>query len=404
MRVAIVGLGAAGANAARTLAAEAPDLRVAIFGAEEHLYYARPKLPGFLAGEVGPDELRFYDQEWYRQRGIEVHLGAPAERIDTAAHRLLLAGGRSVAYDRLLLATGARPFVPPIEGASLPGVFTLWTVADALAIRAHAESCRHATVIGGGLLGLEAARALRALGLEVTVLEFAPWLMPRQLDQEGAAIFRRHVEGMGIAVRTGVATEAIAGPDVVRSVRLKGGDRLAAELVLIAAGGRADLDLARASGLAVNRGITVDAHLQTSAEDVYAAGDVAEWNGTIYGIVPAAVEQARAAARNLAGTAREEYAGTTPTNTLKIVGLDLTSIGEVAPAGAGYEELRRADGDGRYLKLVLKEGRLRGAILLEHRDKVNALSRAVAQQAAVGERRTELLEDGFDWKSLKEVS
>ncbi len=400
MRVAVIGLGAAGANAARTIVAERPEAEVTVYGAEPHLYYARPKLPALLAGEAERESLYFYGLDWYRERRIAVCTGAAVERIEPVAHRLVLGEGTAAGYDRLLLATGAQPFVPPIAGAAQPGVFSLWTIEHAAAIRAYAGDCRRAVVIGGGLLGLEAARALRTLGLEVTVLEFAPRLLPRQLDAQGATVLTRHIEGLGIAVRTGAAAERIEGTQRVQAVLLQGGDRLPADLVLIAAGGRPNLALAQAAGLATARGVVVDAHLRTSAEDVYAAGDVAEFEGQVYGIIPAAVEQARVAARNLAEVEAEEYTGTVPSNTLRIAGLDLTSIGEIEGVGEGYTELRHAGSDGRYLKLVLKDDRLRGAILLGHPGKVNPVSRTVKAQVHVGGRRDELLADGFDWKSL----
>ncbi|MCL6431884.1 MAG: FAD-dependent oxidoreductase [Anaerolineae bacterium] len=396
MRIVIVGLGAAGANAARTISATGGrDVQVEIYGAEPHLYYARPKLPGYLAGEVSLDELYFYSRTWFEERSIAVRTGARAERVDAAGHRLILSEGTSVPYDRLLIATGASSFVPPIPGADLPGVFTLRTIEDAERIRAYARECKRAAVIGGGLLGLEAARGLRVLGLDVTVLERGAYLLQRQLDEQGGAIFHREVERMGIAIETNADTEHIERGAVV----LKSGLRVPADLVLIAAGVRSNLELARASGLAASRGIVVDSHLATSAPDVYAAGDVAEFGGTVYGIVPAAVEQAQAAAKNMLEHGSAEYTGTIPSNTLKIVGIDLTSIGQVA-GGEGYTELRRTDGPGRYLKLVLRDGRLHGAILLGHKDKVNLISQAVAREVDLSRYGDESLGDGFDWRAV----
>ncbi len=401
MRIVIVGLGAAGANAARTIAAAGrAGVQVDIYGAEPYLYYARPKLPAYLAGEIDLGDLYFYPQAWYNEQRIAVHTGARAARIDAAAQRLILAEGTSVPYDRLLVATGASAFLPPIPGAGRPGVFTLRTIQDVHEMRAYAGDCRRAAVIGGGLLGLEAARGLRALGLEVTVLERGPWLLQRQLDAEGGAIFGRQVEGLGIAVEVNADTEHIEPGAVV----LKSGLRVPGDLVLIAAGVRANLELAQASGLAANRGIVVDAHLETSVPGVYAAGDVAEWNGTVYGIVPAAIEQAQAAARNMLEPGGAEYAGTVPSNTLKIVGIDLTSIGQVTGQGEGIVELRRADGPGRYFKLLAKDGRLQGAILLGHKEKVNLVSQAVARHVDVSGHGEELLADGFDWKALLKLA
>lgn len=396
MKIVIVGLGAAGANAARAIAAEKrADIQVEVYGAEPHLYYARPKLPDYLAGDVALGDLYFYPQAWYDERRIAVHTGARVEQVDAAGHRIVLAEGTRVPYDRLLIATGASSFVPPIPGAGLPGVFTLRTIDDVERIRTHARECKRAAVIGGGLLGLEAARGLRALGLEVTVLERGPYLLQRQLDEQGGAVLHREVEQLGIAIVANADTDHIEPGAVV----LKSGLRVPADLVLVAAGVRANLELATASGLAINRGIVVDAHLETSAPGVYAAGDVAEFKGTVYGIVPAAIEQAQAAVRNMLKHGSAEYIGTVPANTLKIVGIDLTSIGQVA-GGEGYAELRRADGPGRYLKLALKDGRLQGAILLGHKEKVGPISQAVARQVDLTAHGEAALGDGFDWKAI----
>jgi len=397
MKIVIAGLGAAGANAARTIAAAGrADVEVEIYGAEPHLYYARPKLPAFLAGEITQEELYFYPPSWYNERRITVHSGARAASIDAAAHRLVLAEGTVVPYDRLLVATGASSFLPPIPGAGQPGVFALRTIQDVEQIRAYAQGRSRAAVIGGGLLGLEAARALRALGLQVTVLERGSYLLQRQLDEQGGAIFGREIERMGIAVVANADTERIEPGAVL----LKSGLRVPADLVLIAAGVRSNLELAQASDLATNRGIVVDERLQTSAPDVYAAGDVAEWNGTVYGIIPAAIEQAQVAAQNMLNSGTAEYRGTVPSTTLKIVGIDLTSLGQVSAAGEGVVELRRSDGPGRYLKLLLKDGRLHGAILLGHKAKVNPISQAVARRLDVSAHGEALLADTFDWKGL----
>ncbi|HOG46024.1 MAG TPA: FAD-dependent oxidoreductase [Anaerolineae bacterium] len=395
MKIVIIGLGAAGANAARSIAAAGrAGVQVEVYGAEPHLYYARPKLPDFLAGEVTQDQLYFYPQAWYDERHIAVHTEARVARVDAAAHRIILSEGTAITYDRLLVAAGARSFLPLIPGADLPGVFTLRTIDDAERIRAYARGCTHAAVIGGGLLGLEAARGLRALGLGVTVLERGPYLLQRQLDEQGGAILGREVERLGIAVAADADTDHIERGAVV----LKSGLRVPADLVLVAAGVRASLELAQASGLAANRGIVVNGRLETSASDVYAAGDVAEFNGTVYGIIPAAIEQAQAAVRNMLEPCSAEYAGTVPSNTLKIVGIDLTSVGQIV--GDGLVALRQSDGPGRYFKLLLKDNRLHGAILLGHKEKVSLVTQAVTRHVDVSGYGEALLADGFDWKAL----
>ncbi len=401
-RYVIVGNGVAGVTAARTIAAADPGAEIQMFSAEPYPYYSRPRLWEYLAGTIGLEDLYFYPPEWYERRGIHVHLGRAVARLDLAHREVLLADGTAVPYDRLLLATGARSFVPPIAGADKKGVFTLRTIDDAQAMRAWAQAgCARAIAIGGGLLGLETARALRLLGLEVTVVEMFPYLLPRQLDPQGAAVLATLIQEMGLSIVTGVTTEAILGQDRATGIRLKDGREIPGDLILISAGVRSEVGLAREAGLTVNRGTVVDAYLRTGADGVYAAGDAAEFQGVVYGIIPAAIEQARVAGAHMAGEAVEPYRGTVPSNTLKIVGIDLTSVGVVSPEGEGYRELRWQDGAGRrYKKFVLRDGRLVGAILLGDKADAATVSQLIASGVDVSAHAHELLEEGFDLKAL----
>jgi len=404
MRFVIIGNGAAGITAAAQIAQAAPGSAIDVYTNEKYPYYPRPRLPELLAGTIKVEDLYFHNDAWYERRGIRVHLSTPVTAIAPERHEITLGDGKAISYDRLLLAAGARSFVPPITNADkLQGVFTMRNIDDVLAIRAYAAGKEQAVVIGGGLLGLEAARALRQLGLDTTVVEFAPYLLPRQLDKEGAAILTAIMEKLGLQVVANAATESILddGAGRVRGVALKDGRTLDADLVLISAGVRSNLDLARPAGIAVNKGVTVDAHMQTDAPDVFAAGDVAEFNGIVWGIVPAALEQGRVAGLNMAGQ-ETTYADITPSNTLKVAGVDLTSVGNVNPEGEGYEQLRRTDQDnGIYKKFVLQNGRLVGAILLGDPKPVAVVSRLVAAKADVAAYRGDLLRDDFDWANVK---
>ena len=397
MRCVIVGNGVAGVTAARALSEAGAE--VEIYTQETHHYYPRPRLQRFLAGEMELEDLYFYPSAWYEERGIAVHLGVEVTGLDPAARRILLADGRRVAYDRLLLAAGSRPFIPPIEGVDREGVFSLRTIEDALAIKRWAEGAERAVVVGGGLLGLEAARALRALGLKVTVLERGPYLLPRQLDAQGGALLRGLVEDMGIEVVLEASSQAILGDGRATGVLLQDGRKVEGDLILISTGIRSNVELAREAGLEVNRGVVVDERLRTNAEDVYAAGDVAEFQGRVYGIIPAAMEQAKAAALNMLGQ-ETSYQGTVPSNVLRVVGIDCASIGVVhPPEGEGYRELRKSEA-GVYKKLVLKDGRLVGAILLGDRKDVAPISRLIRREADVSRYVERLLDEDFDWKKL----
>jgi nitrite reductase (NADH) large subunit len=405
MHCVIIGNGVAGITAARALSQAGAEVEV--YAQEAHHYYPRPRLQRFLAGEIDLEDLYFHPPAWYEERGIVVHLGAEVVGLDPTAKRIALADGCQSSYDRLLLATGGRPFIPPIEGVDNAassyvrsgGVFTLRTIEDVLNIKRWAEGSERAVVVGCGLLGLEAARALMVMGLDVTALELGPYPLQRQLDAEGGALLTRLIGGMGIKVALNASSQAILGDGQAAGVLLQDGRRIEGDLILISTGVRSNVRLAQDAGLEVSRGVIVDEHLRTSAEDVYAAGDVAEFRGRVYGIIPAALEQARMAALNMLGE-EAAYEGTIPSNTLQVVGIDCTSVGVVhPPEGEGYRELRKS-GAGVYRKLVLKDGRLVGAILLGDRKDVRSISRLIQRGADVSRYAERLLDEDFDWKGL----
>lgn len=394
MRYVLIGGGVAAVTAADALSKEDPQATIEIYGEEPHWTYRRPQLPDLMAGEVGLDQILFHPDGWYEERGIAFHRGARVGALDLSAGEVILADDRRVSYDRLLLATGSFPFVPPIGGTDKVGFFTLRTVEDARSIQQYASDCRRAIVVGGGLLGLEAARALRKLGLEVIVVEFFPRLLPRQLDAPGAAVLTGMIEQMGISVITDAVSEAVVGDESVAGLRLKDGRELEGDLLLCSTGVRSQVELARQAGLEVDRGVVVDERLQTSVERVYAAGDVAQFEGRVYGILPAAWDQARVAAVNMAG-GEALYGGTIPSTTLKVVGVDLTSMGDVNPEGDGYVELRSEPEAGRYLKIVLRGDRMVGAIVLGERRRVRLFRRLIAEEADVSGYAERLLEEDF---------
>ena len=401
MKHVIVGNGVAGVTAAQSIVRADPSAEVHIFGAEPYPYYRRPLLWEFIAGQIEQDELTFRPPEWYAQRGIHLHLGVRATTLDPAAHRLTLADGSQADYDRAMLATGGRPFVPPCEGTDKEGVFTLRTLDDARAIKAYAQQVATAVVIGGGLLGLETARALHTAGLDVTVVEFFPYLLPRQLDQEGAQVLQSLLEAQGLQVITGATTEAVLGDVCADCIRLKDLRIVGGDLVLFSTGIRSEVSLAQEAGLEVNRGIVVDGHLQTSAEDIFAAGDAAEFDGRVYGIIPPAIEQARVAAANMVASGSTTYTGTLPTTTLKVAGAELTSLGECVVEGDEYTQLRHADpAAGHYRKVVLRDGRIVGAILLNDKERTKPVTQLVERGVDVSAFTDRLLDDDFDLKSL----
>lgn len=402
MKFVIAGSGIAAITTARTLSNRAPGSRIEIYTDERHPFYWRPKLIQFLAGRLNLEKLYAYPPEWYATRGIEVHLGSKIAQLDVSGQRIFMEDGTEVLYDRLLLAVGSSPFQPPLPGMGQDGVFTLRTIEDALDINTYAQQCLAAgwtetVVIGGGLLGLECSSALTYLGLQVTALEHGPWLLHRQIDEEGSVVLQKQIERLGIRVMSNAVLESIVARGSVSEVLLEDGRRLPARLVLCATGVRPNVALARDAGLDVNKGIIVDDGLRTSAENVYAAGDVAEYEGQLPCIIPAAVEQGRVAGANMVEPGSATYRGTVPSTTLKVVGLELTSIGQIDPHEEGHEELRQADAaTGVYRKLLLRDGRIVGAILLGDRQRVPTVTKLIKQGTDVSRYKDRLLDDDVD--------
>lgn len=387
MRFVIVGSGIAGVTAAQALRKESPDSEVHIFTDELLPLYYRPRLIDYLAGEVTLESLVVYPEEWYRGQGIHLHLGQEITGIEASTSQVVTATGERMSYDALLLATGARPFLPPISGlqAGAP-VYVLRTARDAEALHRAARDASGVIVLGGGLLGLEAARSLAKLGARVTVVEAAPQLLPRQLDEKAAQILRRRLEGMGLTFVLGqqvmqVAVGKAGGEGNGRgvAVSLQGGDAVAADLLLVASGVRSRLELATAAGCAVERGVVVDDHLATTVTGLYAAGDVAQHQGVVYGIWPPAMQQGRAAGAAMAGHPHP-YRGSVKSHQLKVAGIDLVSMGEIDPRHELEEEVTADPERGVYRRLIKKEGRLRGAILMGDVSGFRDLEKQIGQE------------------------
>ncbi len=401
MQVVIVGLGVAGITAATTIRQNNPEANISIYTDEKHLYYPRPDLYQILSGEVSPRDILGFPQQWYNARGIELHLSKKAVGIDTAKKELMLEDGTKASYDRLLLANGAHPFLPPFQGVEKSGVFTLRTVDDALTIKDYAKNTQKAIVIGGGLIGLEFAAALRKLGQQVQVVEIFPRLLPKQLDQDGATVLKDRIAALGIGFVLGVKTTEILGEKSVAGIALDNGQQLTGDFVLISAGIRSNTELASKAGLKVDRGVVVDQYLQTSEHDIYAAGDAAEFEGGVYGIIPAALDQAKIAALNMLKGNTSTYKGTIPSNTLKIVGIDLTSLGLVNPEDPRLEEIKKTLPEkGVYKKIVLDQGKIVGAIILGEAKSIAPIKALMDRGTDVSANKYAILEEGFDFRKL----
>jgi nitrite reductase (NADH) large subunit len=385
---------------AKTLRELDQDVAIDVFAKEKYHYYPRPNLIDFIAERIPYERLFAFPEEWYAGQNIRIHLSRPATRILTESQEIELGQGQKERYDRLVLANGSCSFVPPFQGTDKKGIFTLWSLDDAYRILEYLSDHPNVVVIGGGLLGLEIARALNTRGAEVGVVEFFDRLLPRQLDQQGASILQNHIERMGIKVRVGTVTEEFIGQDMVSGLRFKGGDRWDADMALVAAGARPNISLAKEAGLEVDRGLVVDEYLQTSDPLIYGVGDAVQHKGRVYGIIPASFDQARQAAHNVVGE-KNEYLGTIPSNTLKVMGVHLTSIGLVNPENENFEELRKeVREEGIYKKIVLQDGVIVGAIWMGTKEGVNDIARLITRKTNVSEVKAALLEDQFDFSVI----
>lgn len=401
-RVVIIGNGIAGVTAADHVRRHHAECEIELISDERHPFYNRTGVSRLISSRDGVHRMYLLPDAWYDERRIVSWLNTRARAIDTGARTVELGTGDTLSYDRLILATGSSPVVPDIEGIGLDGSFTLRAADDAMLIRAFAqrEECRRAVVVGGGVLGLEAADMLRRLGLEVSVVERAGRLAASQLDERGGEILRSRVEERGIEVLLETGVTSLRGNGRVDAVELAGGDKLPAELVLVCAGVAPNVELARAAGLEVGRGVLVDDMMRTSDPAILAAGDVAEHAGRLYGLWPAAVEQAELAAINALG-AKRRYTGSVVPTHLKVAGVDLTSIGRPHARPGTEDEIALEEPEsGRYRKLVLSEGRVVGAVLLGYAAEAATILAAVREQRDV-RADIEALASG-DWDVLSE--
>jgi nitrite reductase (NADH) large subunit len=360
----VIGNGMAAARFVDELAARALGrYAVAVIGEEPRLAYNRVLLSALLADEVDFDDIELKPARWWRDRGVTLRYGERATQVDPAARNVTLAGGTQLAFSKLVFATGSQPIKPDIPGMDLPGVLTFRDVDDVNAIAATKAAGARVVVIGGGLLGLEAAYGLAKAGARVTLLHLMDRLMERQLDQRAALMLKRAVEAKGIAVRLQAQTARIAGSGRVEAVELRDGTTIAADAVVVAVGIRANIGLARAAGLEVGRGIVVDDHLETSTAGVHAIGECAEHRGCCYGLVEPAYEQARLLARRFAGE-RASYPGSVLATNLKVSGVNVFSAGDFLAATDEAEEIVFSDpAVGVYKKLIIAHDRLVGAVL-----------------------------------------
>ena len=359
----VIGNGMAGCRAVEEILARDPGkYRITIFGAEPRVNYNRIMLSPVLAGEKSYEEIIINGQDWYDDNGIELISGDPVSGIDRAAKTVTGRSGRTIGYDKLMIATGSDPFIIPVPGKDLPGVVTFRDLDDVEKMLAAADLGGNAVVIGGGLLGLEAAHGLSLRGMQVTVLHLMPTLMERQLDEAAGWLLKSALEARGQTILTGADTAEIVGDGKVQAVRLKDGTEIPADIVVMAVGIRPNVALAKDAGLAVGRGIQVDDHMVTSDEDILAVGECVEHDGNVYGLVAPLWEMCRSLADGLVAQPNG-YRGSVTSTKLKVSGIDVFSAGDFS-GGEGCEDIVLRDATrGIYKRVIVKDDKIVGAVL-----------------------------------------
>lgn len=395
MKLVMVGNGMAGVRALEELFKLAPDLYdVTVFGAEPHPNYNRILLSPVLAGEQTLDEIILNPLAWYEEHGITLHLNKKVVRVDRQRRVVVAEDGTEAPYDRLLIATGSHPFILPVPGKDLPGVIAYRDIADTNFMIETARTHKHAVVIGGGLLGLEAANGLMLRGMEVTVVHIAPWLMERQLDDVAGQMLQRSLEERGLKFLIGAQTqELVAGDDGrVASVKFKDGTEVPADLVVMAAGIRPNTELAEQIGIHCNRGIVVTDTMQTVTDPrIYAVGECASHRGIAYGLVAPLFEQGKVVANHLAEFGIGRYTGSQVSTKLKVTGIDLFSAGDFM-GGEGCEDIVLSDPfGGVYKKLVLRGNKLVGACLYGDTVDGSYYFKLIREGSCINDKRDKLM-------------
>jgi nitrite reductase (NADH) large subunit len=393
-RLVVVGNGMAGARTLEELLKLVPDMYdITVFGAEPHPNYNRILLSPVLAGEQVFDDIVLNSLAWYAEHGIRLHLGKEVTRIDRVRRRVIAADGTEAEYERLLLATGSLPIVLPVPGKDLKGVIGYRDIHDTQAMIDTAKVKRHAVVIGGGLLGLEAANGLKQRGMEVTVVHLAGWLLERQLDPVAGQLLEKSLTERGLKFRLNTSTQELLGnaQGEVTAVRFSDGSEEPADLVVMAVGIRPNMHLAQAAGIHCARGIVVNDSLQSFDPRVYAVGECVSHRGIAYGLVAPLFEQAKVCANHLANYGIGIYSGSVASTKLKVTGIDLFSAGHFM-GGDGSEEIVLSDpAGGVYKKLVIKDDRLIGACLYGDTNDGGWYFKLLKDGSRIDDRRDQLM-------------
>lgn len=391
-RVVIIGNGMAGhAAIEEILKIKNDSIEIVVFGSEPYHSYNRIMLSDVLSGKRSFSQLNTKNRDWYEHNRIKLYTGSHVTNIDTDKKRVYSENGFSSSYDKVLIATGSVPFIPPIKGVDKKGVFVYRTIEDVWSMAEVSRYRKKAVVIGGGLLGLEAAKALKDNGMEVTVVHLMDHLMEQQLDYDSGVILQMLLEKMGIKFRTKAVTNEILGEDYTAGIKLESGEEIEADLVLICTGIRPNTKLAEKAGIRIQKGILVNDFMETSCEDIYAIGECVEHRGMVYGLFDPLAEQAQVVADSIAGSGVRIYEESLLSAVLKVAEVDLVSVGNFE-GGEGYEDLVYTDAQaGVYKKIVLKENKLEGAIFLGDVKDYRKIYELIKEKALINGNRQDLV-------------
>ncbi|MDU2242670.1 MAG: FAD-dependent oxidoreductase, partial [Paenibacillus sp.] len=362
-KLVVIGNGMAGISAVEQILKLTTKFDITVFGSEPHPNYNRIMLSYVLEGSKTMDDIVLNDLNWYKDHGITLHMGTTVERIDADAKEVVAENGQRVPYDKVLIATGSTSFILPIPGSDKEGVVGFRDIADCEQMLQAAKTFKKAAVIGGGLLGLEAAKGLVQLGMDVTVVHLMEDLMERQLDHQAAGMLQAELERQGIKFKMGAQTTELLGDRRVSGLRFADGTELEAEFVVMAVGIKPNVAVAKASGMEVNRGIVVNDYMQTSLEGVYSVGECTEHRGICYGLVAPLFEQGIVMAKHISGVETAPYEGSVVSTKLKISGVDVFSTGEFIDGPEHTVIASKDDWKRTYKKILLKDGKLAGAVL-----------------------------------------
>ncbi len=385
VKIIIVGNGAAGIAATEAIRDHDKDCELSIYSDEPGVHYSRPRIIEYLGGKATPEKIAIKSPSYYQKNNIVLHEQTSITAIDPNAKMVIRADGQTESFDKLIIAMGASSFLPPVEGSKLPGVFTLRTIADASAIIDYSKDKKRAVVIGGGLLGLETAASLNHRGLDTTVVEVFERLLPRQLDMDGAKILQERLETLGLHFLLPRQTEVIEKKGDGLVVHFKDGTSIATDLVLFSAGVRSNLAVAQKAGIHCEKGVCIDNCMRTSSQDIYAAGDVAQYEGMVYGLWPIAREQGKLAGLNAIGIPTE-YKGSVLSTKLKVTGIDVASVGSIELAqGMQAHTLNR---NGNFARIFTRDGRIVGAIMVGNSSSYNKIQSMISEGVILADPET----------------